>query len=61
MKMKTILMDLVFIIAVTAVLIILSETDHMDYVTKWPFITVLVAYTIGRFAGYLSHKNNASK
>ncbi|MEN8228015.1 MAG: hypothetical protein ABFS38_07645 [Bacteroidota bacterium] len=61
MKMKSILLDFVFIIVLTALLIILSETGNLDSLIKLPFITIYTAYIIGRFAGYLSHKSRASK
>ena len=56
MKMKSIVLDLVFIIVVTVALIILSETDNLGFLLKLPVITLLAAYLIGRFAGYLSNR-----
>ena len=54
MNLKIILPDLIFILVITAVLLILSETDHLKIVAKDPALMVLGAYLIGRLAGELS-------
>ena len=54
MKLKTILFDLIFIVVLTALLIILNETGKMGSLMKYPFITIYVVYLLGRLAGALS-------
>ena len=52
--MKPIIIDIIFIVALAAVLIILSGTGNMDILFELPFITIYAAYAIGRVAGGLA-------
>jgi hypothetical protein len=54
MKLRTILFDLIFIVVLSAVLIMLSETGKMGSLMKYPFVTIYAAYGIGRLAGVFS-------
>ena len=56
MKLKSIVADLVFILIVTAVLVLLSETGQLQAVARYPFPVILGAYLTGRIAGELSHR-----
>ena len=49
--MKKYLNDIIFIIALTAILLLLSETGNLGYLNKFPFITILIAYFIGKYVG----------
>jgi hypothetical protein len=57
MKLKTILFDLVFIVVLTALLIVLNETGKMSTLIKYPFITVYSAYILGRLVGILAGRH----
>jgi len=48
--------DIVFIVILTIVLLILSETGNLDLLAKLPFVTIYVAYAIGRFVGHIASK-----
>ena len=54
--MKSHFWDIVFNLTLAVLLTVLSETGKMDYLIKLPFVTIYVAYGIGRFVGYLSYK-----
>ncbi len=56
MKFKSILFDLIFIVVLSAVLIILNETGKMGSLMKYPFIVIYGAYILGRLAGVVSGK-----
>ena len=49
---KTIIFDIVFIIALGGLLVILSETNMLDLLMKYPFFTILTFYYIGRYITY---------
>ncbi len=53
MKLKTILFDLIFIVLLTALLIILNETGKMGALMKYPFVTIYAVYLLGRLSGAL--------
>lgn len=48
---KSIRYDLAFIIVITIILVILSETSRLEWLFRFPFVTLIVAYGIGRFVG----------
>ncbi len=57
MKFKSILFDLIFIVVLSAVLIILTKTGKMGSLMKYPFVVIYAAYVIGRLAGVLSRRS----
>ena len=54
MNIKPILFDLIFIVVISALLIILNETGKLSSLMKFPFVVIYAAYGIGRLAGVLS-------
>ena len=48
--------DILVIILFAVVFLLLDELGKIDLLIKLPFITLMVAYTIGRFVG--SRNNN---
>jgi len=48
--------DLIFILLLTIFLLIPSETGNLEILMKLPFITIYIAYALGRMVGYLSNK-----
>jgi len=57
--MKSYFLDIIIILILAVVLTVLAETGNMDALIKFPFMTIYVAYGIGRFAGFLSNKKQA--
>jgi Ca2+/Na+ antiporter len=55
---KSIRYDLAFIIMITILLVTLSETGRLEWLVRFPFVTLIVVYGIGRFVG---SKVNAGK
>ena len=51
--MKTSIWDAIFLFSLGAILVLLNETSNMDWLQKLPYITIAVAYFIGRFFGNL--------
>ena len=49
--MKKYLRDIIFILVLTAILLLLSETGNLEYLNKFQFIPILIAYFIGRYVG----------
>jgi hypothetical protein len=56
--MKNKYWDIVFILLLSIVLLILTETNNINMLFKLPFITIYVSYGVGRFVGYLSNKKD---
>ena len=56
MKIKSILLDIIFIVVLTVVLIILNEAGKMGSLMKFPFITIYAVYLLGRLGGALAAK-----
>ncbi len=48
---KSIRYDLAFIVLIAILLVILNETDRMEWLIRFPFVTLMVAYGLGRFVG----------
>jgi Ca2+/Na+ antiporter len=55
---KSIRYDLAFIILVTIILVVLSETGRLEWLVRSLFVTFIVAYGLGRYVG---SKVNAGK
>ena len=49
--MKKYLSDILFLIALTVILLLLSENGNLAYLNKFPFIAILLAYFIGKYVG----------
>ncbi len=54
--MKRIGWDVLFIIILTVVLVVLSETGKTEILIKFPFVTVYATYLIGRVVGEFNAK-----
>lgn len=54
--MKEKIIDLIFVLVLTLSLLVLSETDNLELVTKIPFATILVSYSLGRFVSKWSDR-----
>lgn len=52
MKFKPSKWDLVFIIGLGLSLIVLSELEKMEWLLKFPFISLLFVYYIGRIVSH---------
>lgn len=50
-------LDILAIIVIAVFLIILSETNKMHVVTDMPFLSIYMAYIIGRWIGKFTSKN----
>jgi hypothetical protein len=51
--MKTTIWYAIFLFSLGAILLLLNETGNMHWLQKLPYITIAVAYFIGRFFGEL--------
>lgn len=60
MKNKTYILDIVFIVVLGIILLAFTETGNLDYLTKLPFVTLLIVYFIGRFVGSRITKSKTS-
>ena len=54
--MKRTVWDLLFIVILTVVLVVLSETGNTEILIKRPFVTIYLAYLIGRLVGEFNSK-----
>ena len=57
--MKKIGWDLLFIVILTIVLVVLSETGNTEILIKLPFVTIYAAYLIGRLVGEFNAKSKS--
>ncbi len=57
--MKGYFLDIIIILILAVALTVLAETGNMDSLIKFPFMTIYLAYGLGRFAGYLSNRKQA--
>ena len=49
--MKKYKVDIIFILCLSLFLLLLTETDQIAYISRFPFIFLLAAYFIGKFLG----------
>lgn len=56
MKFRTILFDIIFLLALTALMIVFNEAGKLEAVMKYPLVICYGSYLIGRYAGVLSVK-----
>jgi Ca2+/Na+ antiporter len=55
---KSIRYDLAFIVLITIILVVLSATSRLEWLIRFTFVTLIVAYGLGRYVG---SKVNAGK
>lgn len=56
--MNNVKWDILFILLLTGLLIIHSETNTMESLLKYPFISFYAVYLMGRFSGAISSRYN---
>jgi len=61
MDIRTIKWDIVFIIVLAGFLLYLSHIDRMEILLKLPFVTIYIAYVIGRVVGSKTAKRTDEK